>query len=190
MTKPLFAVDVDGVLADFVGRLCERIVARASWCPVRPEDIRHWELSKCMSSSAFSVAIAVMNEPGFAYSLDVYPGARELVDTARGLGDVVALTAPLASSPTWIGERTAWLVERLGFAPRDIVFCPSAHKARFSADELIEDSETNLTAWRNNRLSLDRGMLVARPWTHEAERMTLDGIRSVLQNTYGQQVAA
>lgn len=174
--RPLFALDVDGVLADFVGRLCERIRERASWCPIFPHDVVHWELSKCMSSEAFKVAMQVMNEPGFAYSLDVYDGARELVDTARSLGDVVALTAPLTSSPTWIGERTNWLVEKLGFNARDIVFCPSQHKQMFSADVLVEDSSANLEAWRKHQNSLvgcscvdhpAGNFLVRRPWAEK-----------------------
>lgn len=182
--KPVFAIDVDGVLADFVGRLCERIRERASWCPIQPHDITQWELSKCMSGEAFKVALQVMNEPGFAYSLDVYEGARELVEACRERATVVALTAPLATSPTWVEERKAWLVEKLGFDPKDIVFCPSKHKARFACDELVEDSTENLQAWRlANRTML--GALVARPWTERCPgAQSLEQIAADIRDEY------
>lgn len=170
MSVPLFALDVDGVLADFVGRLCERMRERASWLPITPADVTTWDLRQCMTPQAYEVSDAVMHEPGFAYSLDVYEGAKELVDACRARGHVVALTAPLTGSPTWDQERRAWLVERLGFSPRDVVFCPSQHKPRFAADVLVEDCPSTLTAWREVHRD-SWAFLVERPWTTQAAKL-------------------
>lgn len=183
--KPVFALDVDGVLADFVGRMCARMYERAPWLPITPRDITTWELSACMSSEAFALANEVMHEPGFAWHLDAYPGAKELVDGLRKLGHVVALTAPLGGSPTWIDARTRWLEERMGFDRHDIVFCPSKHKHMFACDELVEDNPKTLENWRAMVKSSTAGFLVRRPWTESGNwQMSLEEILYEFQGLY------
>jgi 5'(3')-deoxyribonucleotidase len=157
----LVAIDVDGVLADFVRHLCDAVKADHGH-EVAPCDIRHWDLSKSMSERAHRAACMAMREPGFCYEMPAYVGARACVEELRKVADVVALTSPLGSS-TWIPERLAWLADVCGFRSADVVFCPTKHKAAFAADVLVEDHAGIVADWAD-RHAQGAAVLIDRAW--------------------------
>jgi 5'(3')-deoxyribonucleotidase len=155
VSRYVIAVDVDGVLADFVGGLA------AYGAELSPEDVTTWDLRKCLSHDQYRAADVVMHMPGFALLLKPYDGAAEFLATLRAIpgARVVALTAPLTRSLTWMGERMQWLTG-MGFDPHDVVFCAGDLKGRFAADVLIEDRPDTVKA-----TMCKRSYLVERPWT-------------------------
>jgi hypothetical protein len=106
-----------------------------------------------------------MHMSGFAASLRPYEGAIELLAALRAIpgARVVALTAPLTRSPTWIPERLHWLAG-MGFDAHDVIFCPGDLKGRFAVDVLIEDRPETVDAAHPDVTTF----LVSRPWTRNA----------------------
>lgn len=161
MSRLHIAVDVDGVLADMVGRLLERLSA-AGYCYAESE-VKHFDFSRTFSPTALSIANHIMGEPGFAASLDWYQGARVFLSILQDLGAVAIATAPYKGSPTWAADRVKWLSSRVH--PNDIISVPTPlkHLATQFADVLVEDRVETLEAWKKVRPD-GLAILIDRPW--------------------------
>lgn len=156
-------LDVDGVLADFVGGLCRDLTARGF--PRTPDDIRHWELRDTLPANELRECHEIMATPGFCHGLPWYEGARDFVRTVRDEHELHILTAPFDGSETWMRERVAWLANDV---PRDRVhFMSGKWKHLVAGDVLVEDHPLNAAAWLDAN---PRGIaaLVDRPWNKPA----------------------
>ena len=144
--RPLVALDVDGILADFLeGALdaIHHVTGRhyhsqevSQWCP--------WLQFKLQPEETEAV-FDLIGTPGFCESLQLLPGAREGVDSLRKVANIVVVTSPWLSSPTWAFERTAWLKRHFGFTENQIVH--TSAKQYISADVFVDDHATNVRAW-------------------------------------------
>lgn len=138
--------DIDGVAADFTKAVLE-IVAEHTGKVRRHSDVTRWDIYGCLglSDEERELVEHEMRCPGVAESLELLPGAREAVEELRELGDVYAVTSPLAGSLTWAGERTEWLKDQLGFDNKHIVH--TASKGVVRGDVLIDDHAANVAEW-------------------------------------------
>lgn len=155
--KPLFLLDIDGVVADFLGAV-RRVVAEVSSQKVqctqwdflaelqqlRPVEYRHYRKRSA--------------ERGFCGAIPLLPDAASFVEQLRSRYRVVALTPPLAHCPTWESERRQWLRGHLNFEPRDVVFAND--KTLVGGAVLLDDRPENVRDWAAAHLS-GRGMLMA-----------------------------
>jgi len=159
------AVDVDGVLADFVGGLLQRLAPRGHRYAV--DDVKHFELSRTLTPEALHVANDIMAAPGFARELDWYPGARLFLSILKDLGDVTIATAPFRGSPTWQDERAKWLDPYV--QANDIVSVPTKKKHLVTqfADVLVEDRAETLESWKGVQPD-GLAVLIDRPWNRQA----------------------
>jgi 5'(3')-deoxyribonucleotidase len=155
--KPVFLLDIDGVVADFLGAV-RRCVAEVSSQPVtvtqwdfptelqqlRPVEYRHYRKRSA--------------ERGFCGAIPLLPGAAKFVEQLRSRYRVVALTTPLDHCETWESERRAWLRGHLNFEKRDVVF---AHdKSLIPGGVFLDDRPENVRAWAAAHPS-GRGLLMA-----------------------------
>ena len=155
--KPVFLLDIDGVVADFLSAV-RRCVAEVSSQPItvtqwdfltelqqlRPVEYRHYR--------------AKSTERGFCGAIPLLPGAASFVEQLRSRYRVVALTMPLAHCPTWESERRQWLRGHVNFDPRDVVF--AFDKMLVGGAVLLDDRPENVRDWAAVHPS-GRGMLMA-----------------------------
>lgn len=144
--RPVILLDVDGPLTlGFARAACSTL--RDLGVDAEVCRIREWDVARSFGASPEIAAemTARMRRAGVAESFDPRPGALEFVEGLRGWARVVAVTAPLPGSRTWVGERMSWLTRRLGFAARDVVHADD--KSLVRGDALVEDRPENLGEW-------------------------------------------
>lgn len=153
------ALDIDGVLADFVGYVCTRL-GQAGY-PRTPESIKTERIRSSVTPPEQDLVDKFSAERGFCSRLPWYPGARVFLSTLQDIGDVYVLTAPWKSE-TWAAERRDWLA---AYMPVDrVCSVPAESKAQLGAfaDVLIEDSASTCAAW--HAVTGRTAILIDRPW--------------------------
>lgn len=148
--------DVDGVLADLVSALCERL----EWAgyDYSPQDFKAYDFAKTLCGEALERVNLALAEDSFALSLPLYPGASTFLKELASLGEVVAVTSPHKASRTWAHDRTLWCKTH-GI---DKVIHTS-HKDMVTGDVLIEDHPENARTWQTAH-PWGRAILIDRPW--------------------------
>src|ERR1700677_4537513 len=115
-------IDVDEVLADFktpaLGAL-ERLCGRK----LTADDYDVWDMFTVFSEDEKVKVYAEVGRPGFCRNLEPKLGALQAVHELRQMVDVFPVTSPFPS-PTWVHERTEWLVSLFGFTRHEIVHTP------------------------------------------------------------------
>jgi 5'(3')-deoxyribonucleotidase len=146
--RPRVLLDVDGVLADFVGELLTIANSLLSASYTREQITQFdWAASLGLAPRIEQlVSRCVSAAPGLARDLVVLPGAQDGVRRLRALADVYIVTSPWPSSPTWCHDRYVWLDRYFGIAPRYVVHAMAKHIV--SGDVLIDDRTATLNAWQ------------------------------------------
>jgi 5'(3')-deoxyribonucleotidase len=145
------AVDVDGVLADFVEGLRDFVERRTGKRPTTHPD--EWDH---LRSWGYPVSWADVNAHAseVCSSLAWYPGAQEMLRRLCRDHEVAFTTTPM--NVAWLGARAAWL-ESYGFELRQHVHVTD--KAWVHCDYMLDDGVHNLIALRHGQ-----PLCIARPW--------------------------
>ncbi len=180
MRKPVILVDVDGVLANFVGGVLQTLKLFGFKKTV--DQITDLDLSKCLSKAEFTALESVIHKPGWCTTLEWYPLAKVFLEVLKDIGEVYAVTAPFQAH-TWCGERLDWLSH---YIPKERVIFTSA-KHLIEGDFLIEDSPGNLINWQRPKRT---GVLINRPWNqHGWDRARVqtfvDAVIFIQESYYG-----
>lgn len=145
MKKLQIAIDVDGLLCDFVtGAL--RIVEEVTGRRYDPVDVTEFDFTKAIGLSANEtreVKTVIGSRRNFCLSLAPYPRARQGVRRLRDLGEVFCVTSPWDGNPWWRAERDAWLALHFGI---DRVHYDSDKRA-YEADVFVDDESSHVRAW-------------------------------------------
>lgn len=150
--------DVDGVLANFVGKVCDSI-PNGKYLST---DFRSWDLRETITDEAqWSDLYQAMRRPSWCQSIPTYANTHGFVLELRKNNEVLAVTAPLANAEHWTGEREKWL-SKFGFAHDEIIFCPGRHKRLIAGAVLIEDNRQTINQWVHETGGV--GILVNQPW--------------------------
>ncbi len=173
---PLIGLDVDGVIADLVGRLLDEVHARSGQ-RFRPEGVTQFDLQATLGD-LWPLGHEILCEPGFARSLRPYPDALRGVHALRALGRVVFVTTPYDASPTWSDDRARWLEAHVGAVRKDIVHL--ADKTVFAGHVLIDDAPAQLEAWTATGRPAIR---VVRPWNADAPGRPAEDWKSIVEGT-------
>ena len=159
MSRLIVLLDVDGVLADFLGGV-RRVVAEVTDQPV---PLRQTIYTDDLVGEVAAHWLRRSAEVAFCAGLEPYPGVPEAVEELRRVADVVAVTAPLKHCTGWEGVRRAWLAKHYGFAARDVVF--TSRKDLVFGDVLVDDHfdhvEPWITRWAKNHPDVVSSPLVA-----------------------------
>ena len=137
-------IDVDGVLAQWKVQFKKYLEEVGFF-----KDGIGWE-SKELPLTEWQLwqAWARMCEPDVAFNLKPFPGAIEGVEciTDDPDNDVYFVTAQVDKSPTWVFDRTRWLIKYFGEEQgKKVVF--THHKHLCHGDVLVDDKEYNVKAW-------------------------------------------
>lgn len=145
MRKLKFALDADGVLANFTaGALV--VVAEVTGKKFQLADVTVFDFTKALgltAAEATAVKKAIAAKHGFAMSLPPYPEARQGVRRLRELGDVLCVTSPWDANPWWRAERDSWLALHFGI---DVVH-HADDKTGYEADVFVDDKAAHVRDW-------------------------------------------
>jgi len=144
--RPLVALDVDGILADFLEGALDAI-HHVTGRHYQSQEVSQWSpwLQFKLQPEETEAVFELIGTPGFCESLLVLPGAKHGFKALQKFADVVLVTSPWLSSPTWAFERTAWLKRHFGVNENQIVH--TSAKQFVSADLFVDDHATNVRAW-------------------------------------------
>lgn len=140
--KPIVLLDVDGVLADYVGGVCYAAWEKAN-AVANEKDVTEWSIEDSLQLNEEQRAIVkrAIRAPGFCACLKPIAGSRLAVRTLLDRADVYFVTTP-TDSPFWMHERTAWLQDYYGAAFDKIIFTHEKHLVR--GDVIIDDKLSNV----------------------------------------------
>jgi len=170
-SRPRFLVDVDGVLADFVGPALD-IANRLAGTEYTEVDVKDWDLFGLPGlREVESRSWNRIKEPGWARYMPIMPGAQDFIRELSEIGDVRILTAPVYS-PTFCYDRWMWLEENFGIPHKHVSF--DKEKFAHDGDMLIDDRLDNVRDWlrahgRRRAKSVGTALLWDRPWNQTTE---------------------
>lgn len=151
-------LDVDGVIGDFVGSLCDHLPGRT------PEQFTRYPLHQDLSEVEEEIVLNLEADPNFILDMKIYPGARQFVAALhKAKHDVRAVTAMTFGREA----RVEWLRRYFNIPEKHTIFCHSEEKPYIRGDVLIEDREDTCIRWyhANRRMGNPEALLVTRPWT-------------------------
>lgn len=137
-------IDVDGVVADFVGAGLRTLVQIGG--PVVERDtISTWQMRDCLPPEWADALFATWKHPGWCASIPVFDGAQEAVAAIHRKAEVIFVTAALPDAPHWMWERTCWLGTHFNVTDRNIIFTWAKHVV--TGDMLVDDKTANIIEW-------------------------------------------
>lgn len=173
MPNKCVLVDVDDVLCDFKNPAID-IMRDLFGIEIDLSTFEHWDLFTAMTEPQQAVFYELIGRPGYCYSLEVLPGAKEGIERLRQEGEVVIVTRPVMS-PTWVYERTNWLIDNFGFNVFNIISTAGKHHVRGHA--LVDDNPENIARWQEHN-PLGDGLLWSLPNTENMSEMDRHRVRT------------
>lgn len=185
----IILLDVDGVVADFVGCALD-VLQEETGRDWKRSDVTEWgfdSILATMKPPEVRRFWGAFRMPGVANGLDMFPGSVEGVEFLTDAGhNIVWVTAPMAGSPTWAFERACWLADRFPGTP----VVSTSHKQFIRGDFLVDDKPSNLTEWRGGVPgSHGEGLLWDAPYNVKAEGLRVFDWFDVLNFVEGVQLA-
>ncbi len=143
MSRPRVILDVDGVLADFVGHTLTLLGDHA---PSGGRDaFTNWDMFSCMSPEARAICAHGWRQPGWCVTMPTFPDVQNAVDRLSLRAEIVYATAPMDDAPHWMFERSIWLERQLAAQRANIVFTHT--KSHVWGDVFLDDKPENVDGW-------------------------------------------
>jgi len=175
-------LDVDGVLADFLGFAIQTMEELSGRTYTR-EQFTDWDLFQTFDPAWKHEFFYECARPGVAARLARYEGVSEGVSRLQGVAEVYAVTAPMRNSPFWYTDRAGWLSRQVGIPDTHLVYTEAKHLCR--GDVFVDDKPENVMAWTKENPDgigllweapynrLDRGLTRATSWDDVVEAVRL-----------------
>lgn len=159
-----FLIDVDEVLADFVGAsvpIVSLVLGRPWGFDDFPDD--NWNMFSALTEDELVAVFDQLNQRWFCSNLKVLPGAQDFVKELRKHRNVYAVTAPNHSSDYWVRERNAWLGDHFGIDRGHIVHTDAKHVCQGA--EFLDDNPGHVRRWADRHPN-GKGMLWSTAHNH------------------------
>lgn len=131
-------VDCDGVAADMVGDLFERLGG------LKREDFPTWDIFKQLPESKRKHAYSILSKADFWANLPLVEGAQKAVHHLKNFGhDIVWVTAPWKTCRGWETARRAWIKHHFG-NDNVIVSSKKGEVPMEDGDIFIDDKPKNI----------------------------------------------
>lgn len=150
-------IDVDGVVADFVGGLLDAINSS-----LKATDITVYWMFELLSPEERKQATSIMSEPSFWRCLRPIDRAIEGVEKLREAGhSILWATHPWSCCRGWCDARRDWLYQHFAADDDEILF--GSAKYRIAGDVLIDDNPKFIKSWQ---IAYDKGcaLLYSQPY--------------------------
>lgn len=135
--KPTILLDVDGVVANFLGATLNHLDFCGFEVPYSEDEWKSWSIADALSGAAKDEAANLWRKDGFAMSIPHYAGVIEGVARLSAIANIYFVTSPLRASRTWHGDREAWLRFRFPNLANNVIH--TNHKFMVRGDMLIDD---------------------------------------------------
>lgn len=136
-------LDVDGVVADFVGHT---LLLLGDLAPPGGRDaFTEWDMVSVMSPEARARCAHGWRQAGWCATMPPMPDAQNAVDRLTLRASVVYATAPMSNAPHWMHERALWLDRMFAAEPRNVVF--THDKSHVWGDVFVDDKPENVDEW-------------------------------------------
>jgi 5'(3')-deoxyribonucleotidase len=141
-----FALDVDGILCNFIEGVTRRIFQRAGHS-YQHDEVVTWDVFESFPKHQHleKEIFDELRGPGGCSTLLPYPDARAGVDELRKYVPVFFVTAPIGESDTWMGERAKWLRHLFDAHDDDIYHARKKH--RIHARMFMDDKGAHIRDW-------------------------------------------
>lgn len=175
--KPIYrpitvALDMDGVIADFIGSLFKAYNARyGNRRPIlKPVDMTSFFFEDVFDPYTATILTDMMNEKGVFANILPYPGAFDTVYRIINNGcDVQIVTSPPMTmdnfhksiNPIAIVEKLEWIKRHIPILSSRVTF--TNRKDLIRTDILIDDGIHNIREWCHKNTG-GIGFLIDRPW--------------------------
>ncbi len=143
MIRVLF--DCDGVIVDYIDTYLK--VAAKFGIKRKIEEITQWDCEKSLGLSErenFMINQA-MQGPGVAREMRPYPEAVDWVHKIARIADVYFVTSPYRGSPTWVHDRSEWLVRYFSDLGEKVIH--TKHKELVVGDVFVDDKFEHVEKW-------------------------------------------
>lgn len=140
-------LDVDGVLADFIGPVLDLVRETTGRVHTR-EQVTAFDFAATLGLSRDESALVkrqLSTRAGWWASLPVLDGAVDGVERLRAVADVYIVTSPWNSCPTWLHERESWIAKHFGIRHSNVIACSAKHVV--SGHMLVDDKTETLREW-------------------------------------------
>lgn len=166
--------DVDGVIADWLGKVLETAQA------ICGRTLRHDEVTSWLRIENLSNRLGMTKEqrrslydalaaPGFCSSFEIL-GDRLLHNLIHNGNEVLYVTIPWKSSKTWCHDRWRWLL-RHGFTDDTDSIIQVPNKKYIWGDVMIDDKPENIHGW-TKEWGGGIGLLWDQPWNQHDTQLT------------------
>ena len=164
-----FYLDVDGVVADFVGTLLKDI-NHISPHNLSNLDIKHFKMldkeHSVLTQIQIDYAKELLNTPGYGQTFSLIENAQKSYAKIQARGHQIRwLTSSWSSNPTWEYDRRIWLKNHFDTHKHDICFYHK--KWELGGDVFIDDKPENVWLWQEQNPS-GLGCLFYQPWNADA----------------------
>ena len=177
--QPTILIDMDGVIADWMGGVCAeaaRIAQTTGYTGElpRPEQFHSFEASECFTDpQQLELLRSAMRSPGLFRGLQPIPGAFEAIRQLQRAGVHVAVcTSPSLENPTCTNDKLAWLAH---YGSRSLASQAIITKDKTAArGQLLVDDKPDITGrfrpiWRQvlftQRYNLASGLPRLNDWS-------------------------
>lgn len=159
--------DLDAIVADLTKKWLEHY-NRDHSDSVTKEDITSWHMANHVKIG--EDVHKYLYEPGFFLDLEPLPGAIESLRAMKESGHHVVIV----SAPSWPGtsaqDKISWVKKHLPFLNKRDIFL-GHHKHMLKGDVFIDDSPTNITAYRKEWGAAARIMTIAHPYNESVKSL-------------------
>jgi len=148
LVRPVVLLDCDGVLADFIGRVCDTIEAFGG-PRYEPHHVTEFNFTKALGlddSLARKVKRAISDDSAWWSTLPPFPEAITGVAALREVADVYIVTSPWNSNRTWLHARESWLKHHFDIPHSHVIACSAKHLVR--GDVFVDDKTEAVAAWQ------------------------------------------
>lgn len=147
-------IDLDGVCADFYGKLLE-VYNTDFKDNLTRKDIKTWSLPPVFRKASRKQIRSYMSVAGFWSGLEPIKGAVDTLYRLQSVGhDIIIVSAAPEDSTIAGQEKFDWVHEHLPFIPHKNVILAS-RKELISGDILLDDGPHNLTAFPGISVAMD-----------------------------------
>lgn len=146
--QPLVLLDVDGVLADFIGGVLD-VVYEVTDKQRQREEIDQFDFCKALGLTAGErreVMATIGYRRKFCARLLPFPGAFDGIERLADLAAIHVVTSPWNSNETWTHEREWWLNHHFAIPHSHVTHTSAKHL--IAGDWLVDDKTETCERWQ------------------------------------------